>query len=85
MGVQAANRSSRRNAAGPAPVAELRHVHPAIARLAIVDPRLRAFERRAELPLGEIRLLAQPAEESRDAGIVGVMLGFGGHGLTGSS
>jgi hypothetical protein len=85
MGVQATKGRGRRNAAGPAPVAELSDVHPAVAGLAIVDPGLWAFERRAESPLGETRLLAQPAEESRDAGIVGMMLRFGGHGLAGSS
>src|SRR5450432_3398818 len=52
--------------AGGTPVQEFRHVHPPLADLALVNPRLRAFHPARQIALRQLRLLAHPAKQSRD-------------------
>src|SRR5688500_14489804 len=51
------------NPARPPPGDELRHVYPAVRRLAVVHPRLRPAHAFAQLPLGEPGLLAEPSQQ----------------------
>ncbi len=65
--------------AGPAPIAELRHVHATVPCLAVEHPGLRAFEGFANLPLREAGFLPQFPEEGGDVGVTPFVLGFGQH------
>jgi hypothetical protein len=78
--LKAANGIGWLHTTGPAPIAELRDIDTAIARLAVIDPRLRTFEFCPDLPLGESGIFPQLAKKCRNGFVQGVMLGFGRQG-----
>lgn len=78
-GIDPADALQRRNAAAPAPPAELRDVDSAAASFAIVNPGLRLAQAVAQLPLRQFGLFTQGAKELRNGGILRIMLGLGRH------
>ena len=61
------------------PLGELEDVHAAVAGFAVVDPRLRLAEFRAQLTLGQLSLIAKLTQPAPERFVVPIVLGFCRH------